>query len=51
MIKKTARKFARGQADGATARESFVNIDKRWGEVKTWAIIKQAGGTPRPPTT
>ena len=48
MIKKTARKFARGQADGATARESFVNIDKRWGEVKTWAIIKQAGRNPTP---
>ena len=49
MIKKTARKFAGGQADGgATARETFVNIDKRWGEVRTWAIIKQAGRNPTP---
>ena len=49
MIKKTARKFASGQASGATsARESFANIDNRWGEVKTWATIKRAGRDPTP---
>ena len=48
MIKKTARKFAQGQSGGATARESFIEIDKRWGEVKTWAIIRQAGRDPTP---
>ena len=48
MIKKTARKLAGGQAEGATARESFVRIDKRWGEIRTWSVIKQASRNPTP---
>ena len=48
MIKKTARKFASGPASGASARESFTKVDKRWGNVKTWAIIKRAGRDPTP---
>ena len=48
MIKKTARKLARGEAEGDTARESFIRIDKRWGKVKTWTLIKQAGRNPTP---
>ena len=42
MIKKTARTFANGKAKGATARESFILIDERWGKVETWAVFKQA---------
>ena len=48
MIKKTARKFAKGQESATTARDAFVEIDKRWGKVRTWAIIKQAGRDPTP---
>ena len=48
MIKKTARKLAKEWPSGESAREAFVNIDKRWGEVKTWAIVKQAGRDPTP---
>ena len=46
MIKKTGRTFAKGDEKGATAREAFINIDKRWGEVKTWAVIKRAARNP-----
>ncbi len=41
MLSKTARKIARLKQ--GPYKDAFIKIDKRWGDIETWAVIKRTG--------
>jgi putative spermidine/putrescine transport system permease protein len=45
LINKTARKLSRLKKTPYDYRQAFIAADKRWGDIRYWAALKQASGS------
>lgn len=44
LIRKTARKLRRAESPAGDFRAYFVDLDKKWGQIKTWRALQYFGG-------